>query len=317
MKILLVDDDVIFCDYLAVCLKRIGHTSVTVTHSGAETLTKLDEIGSPFDCILLDINMPKMNGIQLCKIIRERAEYRTTPIIMISSEEESSGMKRAFGAGAIDYLKKPVDPMELSARVRAADFFVKNILSEKTQRRRLEMSLGSADGGLTSPEMRVTFSRIPNMRDYFQLENRLFRLGEGSFKMNLFTVELNGIQKLFNSLSGQEALAIVSSTSAILGEVLPDRGALFSYLGNGKFLCLIVAGSQMVLERFAARVEEHHRHFIHSSELKGIDKVTIECGSLSSRSLLTSGSGISLSRRYVGKVGHETSAGMPSIWVNA
>lgn len=71
-----------------------------------------------FDLILLDINMPGMNGFEVCKIIRSEKEMSKVPIIFLSAESERESILKGFEVGAQDYVTKPFDTRELLARVK-------------------------------------------------------------------------------------------------------------------------------------------------------------------------------------------------------
>ena len=76
---------------------------------------------SKFDIILLDIMMPEMDGITLCQKIRTNPRYRETPIVMLTAKSERESIKGAFAAGATDFISKPFDIHEVSARVRVVN----------------------------------------------------------------------------------------------------------------------------------------------------------------------------------------------------
>jgi DNA-binding response OmpR family regulator len=124
MKILTVDDDAFIRELLPLIAAKAGFPDVTTVSSGQlamETLTKVD---TAFDCMLLDINMPGMNGIELCGRIRQMDAYGKTPIIMLTAMSERDYMDDAFKAGATDYATKPFDINELGARLRVAQELV-------------------------------------------------------------------------------------------------------------------------------------------------------------------------------------------------
>jgi two-component system KDP operon response regulator KdpE len=83
--------------------------------SGEDALDRLRE--RRFDLVLLDMNMPGMDGLETCRIIRERSEVA---IIMLTVRDNESDKVQALDAGADDYVAKPFNPSELSARIRAA-----------------------------------------------------------------------------------------------------------------------------------------------------------------------------------------------------
>ena len=120
MKILAVDDDQLQLDMLTAILNDAGYSDVTTVTSGALALHELNNPNATFDSILMDIQMPELDGIELCKIVRLMPKYQTTPIIMITAMSEKSYIDNAFLAGATDYVTKPFDKMELVTRIKIA-----------------------------------------------------------------------------------------------------------------------------------------------------------------------------------------------------
>ncbi len=86
--------------------------------SGEEAL-KLLRVWKP-DCILMDIMMPGMDGVETTVRIKEMKEYEDVPVLMVTARDEASSLQNAFDAGAVDYLVKPVDPVAVEVRVRSA-----------------------------------------------------------------------------------------------------------------------------------------------------------------------------------------------------
>jgi PleD family two-component response regulator len=125
MRILVVDDQEDSRDLTEGALLSAGYTEIVTTASGWETLKLLDvgrasEAKAPFDVVLLDIVMPEMDGVEACARIRNDARYTDLPIIMVTSLDDVNSLANAFVAGATDYITKPVNRVELIARVRAA-----------------------------------------------------------------------------------------------------------------------------------------------------------------------------------------------------
>jgi PleD family two-component response regulator len=120
-----VDDQEDARDLTEGALLSAGYADVATAASGWETLKILD-IGRttndepPFDLVLLDIVMPEMDGVEACARIRNDPRYADLPIIMVTSLDDMSSLANAFVAGATDYITKPVNRVELVARVRAA-----------------------------------------------------------------------------------------------------------------------------------------------------------------------------------------------------
>jgi two-component system cell cycle response regulator len=114
--VLVVDDDAVNRLLLCRGLERDGHR-VRAVANGLEALKALqDEL---FDCVLLDVLMPEMDGYQVLEHMRSDPKLRHTPVIMISALEDVESVVRCIEMGAEDYLPKPFDPVLLRARIKA------------------------------------------------------------------------------------------------------------------------------------------------------------------------------------------------------
>lgn len=112
-KILIIEDEKELADILGAYLQVEGFDPI-VRHDGQEGLKAFYD-NQP-SLILLDIMLPKVDGIQVCKEIREKSD---APIIMISAKSGEMDKVIALGIGADDYVTKPFSPLELVARVKA------------------------------------------------------------------------------------------------------------------------------------------------------------------------------------------------------
>lgn len=121
MTIMIVDDSATQRLALASLLMDEGYINLLMAGSAAEALQLFGQNGlNGIDLILMDLHMPGMNGIEACRQIKTVEERRDIPIIMVTSSDEVEDLKLAFAAGAIDYIIKPPDEVELLARVRSA-----------------------------------------------------------------------------------------------------------------------------------------------------------------------------------------------------
>ena len=114
--ILLVDDEEDLLDLLAYALQREGFDVLTA-QDGAEAL-RIARAERP-DLVVLDIMMPKMDGLETCQRLREDAALRLTPILMLTARSEERDEILGLDAGADDYLTKPTSPNLLVSHVRA------------------------------------------------------------------------------------------------------------------------------------------------------------------------------------------------------
>lgn len=111
--ILVVDDDEALAEMLGIVLESEGF-HVSIAGDGNEALRLYREIGP--DLILLDLMLPGMNGIDVCKAIRRSS---AVPIIMLTAKTDTVDVVLGLESGADDYITKPFKPKELIARVRA------------------------------------------------------------------------------------------------------------------------------------------------------------------------------------------------------
>jgi putative two-component system response regulator len=115
-KILLVDDETAPRSGLEILLRREGF-EVSVAADGATALRQCAEIRP--DLVLLDIMMPGMSGIEVCRRIKAAPETRLTPVVLITGLSATSDRIQGINAGADDFLSKPIDYNELLARTRS------------------------------------------------------------------------------------------------------------------------------------------------------------------------------------------------------
>ncbi|HVX82197.1 MAG TPA: HD domain-containing phosphohydrolase [Devosiaceae bacterium] len=116
MRMLVVDDSRSSLAFLAARLRELGSHEVETMLRPRAALARCDEV--QFDLVILDHIMPDMDGIEVTRHLRSRASYSAVPIIMVTSNVESSIRLEAIAAGANDFLPKPFDSVELQARVR-------------------------------------------------------------------------------------------------------------------------------------------------------------------------------------------------------
>ena len=115
--ILVVDDESNSREALAFLLKRQGH-KVLNAEGGEQALTLMAE--NPPDVVLLDIAMPGMDGIEVCRRIKENPLTTHIPVLMLTGLANREDRLRAMGAGANDFIIKPPDTEEVALRVRNA-----------------------------------------------------------------------------------------------------------------------------------------------------------------------------------------------------
>jgi len=114
-KILLVEDEKNIVLGVSICLRSAG-LDVIVAEDGAEALRKL-ETDKP-DLVLLDLVMPKLNGLEALQAMKENGATRDIPVIVLSARAQEEDIQRAMELGAADYMAKPFRPEELLAVIK-------------------------------------------------------------------------------------------------------------------------------------------------------------------------------------------------------
>lgn len=116
LSILIVDDDPDNFDVVETCLIDENY-HLHYAYSGQDALSVINVIKP--DLILLDVMMPVMDGIEVCRRIKAMGEWKGTPIIMVTALSSTESLAECLGAGADDFIAKPVNGLELLARIRS------------------------------------------------------------------------------------------------------------------------------------------------------------------------------------------------------
>ncbi|MDY6790152.1 MAG: response regulator [Thermodesulfobacteriota bacterium] len=115
--LLVVDDSPLSSMVVSLILKKHSDYYTVSVWDGPACIKKAKEIKP--DLILLDIQMPGMNGIEVCKVLRNDEQTSEIPVIFVTSSTDNETLKEAFEAGGNDYVRKPVNKTELLARIKS------------------------------------------------------------------------------------------------------------------------------------------------------------------------------------------------------
>ena len=149
LKILMVEDDTSVAEMMEMFFKKEGWQQ-DVAVDGVQAVEMFKEHASEYDLITLDLNLPKKDGIQVAKEIRELSPK--VPLIMLTARDSESDQVLGLGIGADDYVTKPFSPIALIARIKALH-------------RRVEMAHDTAqatphsDYDLTTSHLKISKSR--------------------------------------------------------------------------------------------------------------------------------------------------------------
>jgi len=226
--IMMVDDEPIISDITEAHLRSEGYQSFLAVNDSRLALEVLAE--NRVDLLLLDLNMPHVNGFEILEAVRADARYRMLPVIVMTSAADPSTKIRALKQGATDFLAKPVDPAELFLRVR-------NCLVMKVYERQL-LYFDSA-------------TYLPNRRYFTEESQRLLAEHKGS-EYVLFTVVLDQLKRITEAMGADLANSVVQLVSKSLSSVVHKaessassygaRWIMLARIGPDEFACLL-AGS--------------------------------------------------------------------------
>src|SRR4030095_11531886 len=115
--VLIVEDEQDIAGLIKHTLERTGDAEAEIVNSGDAALRAVSS--RPPDLIILDLNLPVVSGVEVCRILRSRADARHVPIIMLTARTGENDRVVGLELGADDYVTKPFSLRELSARVKA------------------------------------------------------------------------------------------------------------------------------------------------------------------------------------------------------
>ena len=116
-RILVVEDDQDLAELIKHTLERTGEAEAAIVGGGDTALQAISDRHP--DLVLLDLNLPVLDGVEVCRILRSRAETRHIPVLMLTARGGEDDRVKGLETGADDYMTKPFSLRELTARVRA------------------------------------------------------------------------------------------------------------------------------------------------------------------------------------------------------
>ena len=134
-KILIVDDEPDIRELIEYNLKKEGYQVYTASN-GQEAVAEAKRVLP--DLIILDIMMPKMDGIEACRILRTMSEFKNTFMVFLTARSEEYSEIAGFNVGADDYIAKPIKPRALTSRINA--ILRRNAQAEEEVESKLEIS---------------------------------------------------------------------------------------------------------------------------------------------------------------------------------
>ncbi len=260
MKILAVDDDPDFMGVFKAVLEGLGYSDVVSATSGQEALDLIAKSAAGFDCVILDVQMPEMDGIELCREIRAIESYKNVPIMMNTALADRDYIDAAFAAGATDYLTKPVDEVEVKARLGVIGQLV-------TERMRSQIALSHPGTDVFSAPSYgfldgIPLKRVDGAMDLFSMGNYLKTLG----LFRALTISAIGIRVLnarsIHDLEGGHVFGeVMIDVATCISDCLKPSHRMIAYAGGGIFVCLMPRTEIGQPEVLADRLREYILEF--------------------------------------------------------
>ncbi len=238
MKIMIVDDDEIALNLLANTLKNANYNDIITVSSAREALNYLDQSQDIIDCFMLDIIMPEIDGVTLCKMLRETDLYARVPIMMVSSLTDQQHIDCAFAVGATDYISKPFNGFELGARVRAASALSKVVKTEEFARVRaafLTQKINNIDA--INLAERFDLESVAGACDLFELENTLLKMPDGNHPIRMLAFKILDVANIHKQLTSDEFRGVINIIANCINNCINSTKLQIAYAGNGTYIC--------------------------------------------------------------------------------
>jgi len=266
MKILVVEDSPTLRHATSTYIRTAGHEALMAT-CGEEALQVVDK--NPVDMIIMDVEMPGLDGFETTRLVREWLGDHWIPIIFVTGHSEDQSLREGIEAGGDDYLIKPVSSVILTAKIRAMERLISMRDELKTANEAL-LKLSQKDG-LTGLYNRRTFDQ--KAEEHWKLATR------NQAPMAILLLDIDYF-KLYNDEyghpAGDECLRLISTA---LRRCMSRPGDIVARYGGEEFIALLPATP----ESGAKHVAEHVRKTIEALHIKHrgsriSDRVTVSVG---------------------------------------
>ncbi|WP_225027973.1 response regulator [Xinfangfangia pollutisoli] len=287
MRILAVDDDPVFLMLLEHVLGAIGYADLVSVNSGSEALARLRDPRQKFDCLLLDIEMPGMTGIELCRRVRAMQNYHTTPIVMITAMKSLEHVEHAFRAGANDYVHKPIDELEMKTRLR----MVGDLIDERRRRASVETRL-SSDFGL--PVVNVTFDEPVTITEAgsvisaLALENYALTLGRLRLMgQGVLAFKVANAESIYCATDGVGYIDTMANVASAIDGALKAHNHLIAFAGQGEFVAMVAQRADFDTDLVQDEIELALDRYAQLYKALGIPLPVVRVGEIQHAGLFT------------------------------
>ena len=238
LNVLAVDDEPGIRELLQTALADFENCRVSVAGSASEAIGIIQNSGTPFDCFLLDIQMPGTSGIELLRRIRKMPGHTDTPAIMLSALSDRDHVEAAFSEGAFDYVTKPFDIFELRSRMNAAQLLMQERLKAQRSLKSVKSLREELDHNQQfSFEDPLSFPDLQRCLRYVEFDNYIEKFSRGRlFETWVTAVKLQDAEFRFDLNDFGDFRRSVSDLGNCIEMTSRNAKAVFCYRGGGVFL---------------------------------------------------------------------------------
>lgn len=261
MGILIIDDDKDVSKMLGVRLKSAGY-EVSAAASVPEGMAFLKQgehskdnghLRSSVELVLMDVYMPEISGIQACRAIKSSPDLCDIPVIMLTASTDMNDLDEAFDAGAIDFVSKPYNKVELLARIRSA----LRLKREMDQHKKNEQALREVNSKLEKLSAIDGLTGLYNRR-YFDeaLEKEYLRAIRCQHPLSLIMIDIDRFKEyndVFGHQAGDECLRLVSRE---LQRVVHRSHDLVGRYGGEEFAVILPETDEVAAASLAKALQE-------------------------------------------------------------
>ena len=288
MNILVVEDTEEEFLLIQKVLHDSGYNSIIHAPDARRALKRLEQSVSPegvsnIELIIMDVQMPEIDGIQACRRIKSMDTFKDIPVIVVTAHDSEEKLEAAFNAGAMDYITRPYNRVEFLVRIKSALRLKQEIslrIAREKELKELNKILSMANQFFLNDAITDKLTGLYNRRHFDVLLARAW--WDSLRKRNSFSLMLIDIDhfKAFNDTYGHQlGDEVLTEVARVISQSITEPEHALCRYGGEEFVALLPGASQNeardIAEDMRAKVEQRG---IEHRKAKGRQMITISLG---------------------------------------